>query len=318
MLIIASLLAAVIPMTVYLLIIWRMDSYEREPLRMVLLHFFWGAFGAVFFAILGSIFVSNQLQLFVDDQEQLSYFQTILVAPLVEEITKGLLLFLTVMSIKFDNLTDGLVYGGAIGLGFGMTENFLYFIAYTDSLNTWLAIVIIRSGFSAVMHCIATASFGAMLGVAKFTRGKKRYLLPLAGLLFAMFVHFMWNFSVSFENTFVFGMFFLLSIIVTYIVVFAISIRHERKIIFAELTEEAAGHLFPEAHLTIISSGKRKRKGWIPEEIRRKYIKAAIKLAFRKTEFKHSIGKKRELYSAEIEKYRSEIRALLNTSAVKL
>ena len=318
MLIIASLLAAVIPMTVYLLIIWRMDSYEREPLRMVLLHFFWGAFGAVFFAILGSIFVSNQLQLFVEDQEQLSYFQTILVAPLVEEITKGLLLFLTVMSIKFDNLTDGLVYGGAIGLGFGMTENFLYFIAYTDSLNTWLAIVIIRSGFSAVMHCIATASFGAMLGVAKFTRGKKRYLLPLAGLLFAMFVHFMWNFSVSFENTFVFGMFFLLSIIVTYIVVFAISIRHERKIIFAELTEEAAGHLFPEAHLTIISSGKRKRKGWIPEEIRRKYIKAAIKLAFRKTEFKHSIGKKRELYSAEIEKYRSEIRALLNASAVKL
>ena len=191
MLILASLIAAVIPMTTYLLIIWRMDSYEREPLKMVLLHFFWGAIGAVFFGVILSIILSKQINSLVSDSAQLSFLQTILIAPFVEEITKGFLLLFTVMSVKFDNLTDGLVYGGAIGLGFGMTENFLYFIAYADTLTSWIGIVIIRSGFSAVMHCIATASFGAMLGVAKFSRGSKKILLPLAGLIVAMFILFL-------------------------------------------------------------------------------------------------------------------------------
>jgi len=53
----------------------------------------------------------------------------VLVAPLVEETTKGIYLFKTAKGFEIDNITDGLVYGGAIGLGFGMTENFFYFLS---------------------------------------------------------------------------------------------------------------------------------------------------------------------------------------------
>ena len=91
---------------------------------------------------------------------QLSRFGAIVVAPIVEEITKGLFLLITITNKKFDNITDGIVYGGAIGLGFGMTENFLYFVSYGESISNWIMLVIVRSLFSAVMHCVSTATLG--------------------------------------------------------------------------------------------------------------------------------------------------------------
>ena len=96
--------------------------------------------------------------------------QWAVVAPFVEEITKGAFLLFTIRSNKFDNITDGIVYGGAIGLGFGMTENFLYFILYGNTLVNWITIVIIRTLFSAVMHCVATATFGAFLAYSKYKK----------------------------------------------------------------------------------------------------------------------------------------------------
>jgi len=49
-----------------------------------------------------------------------------------------------------------------------MTENFLYFITYQSSVSAWVTMVIVRTLFSAVMHCAATATLGAFLGYAKF------------------------------------------------------------------------------------------------------------------------------------------------------
>ena len=49
-----SLLAAVLPMLGYLYLIWRADKYEREPVRLVLKNYFYGALGAVIFAYIGS------------------------------------------------------------------------------------------------------------------------------------------------------------------------------------------------------------------------------------------------------------------------
>ena len=46
---------SVIPMLFYLVIIWWMDRYEREPFWLVSLNFLWGATGAIIFGIIGSI-----------------------------------------------------------------------------------------------------------------------------------------------------------------------------------------------------------------------------------------------------------------------
>ncbi len=316
MLILFSLLAAIIPMVGYMLIIWRMDKYEREPLKYVLLHFSWGAFGAILFAVIGSTIMSAQISLFFSDPESISLLESVLVAPFVEEITKGIFLVATVSNRRFDNLTDGLVYGGAIGLGFGMTENFMYFLSYGDTIEAWIALVIIRSGFSAVMHCIATATFGAFLGITKFSNSRIRFVFPFAGLTIAMFIHFLWNFSVSFENTYIFGFLFMLIIILIFFVVFALSLTNERKIISQELFEESETQLFPAEHVRIILSKERNKKGWIDENVRKEYIIMLTKLAFRKMQTKKSRGIKRDFYQSEVNICREKINLILHPAEV--
>ena len=307
--IIASLVAAIIPMVTYLFIIWKMDKYEPEPFKIVLKHFLYGAFGSIILAIIGSSILSLQLGLIIHDAAQLSLYETILVAPFIEEITKGIYLFGTSRKKVFDNLTDGLVYGGAIGLGFGMTENFMYFITYPENVAQWIGLVIVRSSFSAVMHCIATATVGAFLGLAKFSIKDSKVTLSISGFILAMFLHFMWNFTVSFDSTYYFGFLSLFIIIIFFIILFNYSLKIEKKIIIKELSEEN----IPKDHINIIASSLSRLKGWVDERVRKRYIYAAVKLAFRKVEFKNAQIKDKQFYANEVYKYRSEIAEITST-----
>lgn len=307
--VLASFSAAVLPMLVYLILIWLMDKYEREPMTFVLLHFLWGAFGAIALGLIGSLMLGDMTG--IKDEGNGNIIQTIFFAPVSEEIAKGIFLLFTITSIKFDNITDGLVYGGAIGLGFGMTENFSYFISYGDNPANWIFLVVVRTAFSAVMHCISTATFGAFLGLAKFSLSKFRSLFPVVGLLLAMFFHFMWNASVSFPNTFIYGFIFMLLLIFVFFAIFRLSIAYEKKIIIKELSEESDLFLLPKEHIPIISSHLRLRKGWIDERIRKQYFRSAIKLAFAKMKTRKSDGYFLQQYLYEVENNRQKIRAML-------
>lgn len=309
----ASMLAAVFPMIFYLVIIWRMDKYDREPFTAVMIHFFWGSFGAVILALIGTT-VLNAASFQLGSSKHESLFQIILIAPLSEEIAKGVFLLYTVNKKNFDNITDGLVYGVAIGLGFGMTENFIYFITYGNSLTSWFYIVIIRSLFSAVMHAIATGTFGAFLGLAKFTSSWAKNVYPLLGLITAMFIHFMWNYSVSYESTYLLGMIFIFLCIQFFFFVFKLSIRNEKKIIERELSEEIKLGYIPDAHINILSSFNRFKSGWIDENIRRSYIKAAVRLAFSKNQMKKVKDSQKVYYESEVEKNRVLIRGILSSN----
>ena len=314
MLIILSALAAIIPMSIYLVLIWKFDRYDREPFKLVFTNYLWGALGAIVLALLGSFLLTAVASFFINDNLQLSRFGAIVVAPIVEETTKGMFLLITISNKKFDNITDGIVYGGAIGLGFGMTENFLYFVSYADSIPNWIMLVVVRSLFSAVMHCVSTATLGAFLGFAKFKASGKKMLYAFVGLVTAMLIHSIWNFSLSFETITPIGFLFMLVSIIIFISTFAISLRGERKIILNELKEEAENKLIPESHLVILSSPQRERKGWLDERIRKTYIKAATILAFRKVQLKNSNGASKAYYELDVENYRTFIGTLLSNS----
>ncbi len=315
---IASLFAAVLPMTSYLFLIWWMDKNEREPLLFLLLHFIWGALGATLLAVGGNIFLSYLLGVSDVGANGSSLIQTVIFAPISEEAAKGIFLLYTLNSKKFDNITDGLVYGGAIGLGFGMTENFIYFIAYGDTLHSWIQLVLIRSLFSAVMHMISTATLGAFLAMAKFSLSRLRIILPVAGLILAMTIHFIWNSTVSFENYILFGFLFMIILISFFFSVFRLTINNEKKIIEKELEEESILNLIPRAHIKILSTHLRFRRGWIDERIRKLYISCTVKLAFRKNQIKNSSGSSREYYESEIKQLRGLINSMLrnNSSAI--
>jgi len=313
---IGSLFAAVIPILIYLLIIWWLDRNEREPFVFLFLNFFWGATGAIILAIIGSIIFQIPISTIIvsvsnDNPEDLiSLSGAIITAPVVEEFTKGIFLLLISFSKKFDGVVDGVVYGGAIGLGFGMTENFIYFIGEQEN---WLAIVVIRTLFSAILHTLAQATFGAAVGFAKFrSAGFKLIMIPL-GYLLAVLIHFFWNLMVSFEHTALFGFVFVFFYTAGLIILFQIALYHEQKIISKELSEEAQFGIIPVEHLYFLPYvSRRKSKVWLPINFRKKkYIDYAITLALRKDQLR-KIGQRNIVYEREIENLRNNIRSLFN------
>jgi len=309
--IVSSAIAAFVPMFIYLLLIWRFDQYDRKPIILIIRNYLWGAIGAIFFSLVGSYILSFFVSIFVHNKESLTRIETIIIAPFVEETTKGIFLFMTISSRKFDNMTDGIVYGGAIGLGFGMTENFLYFIASTGSLNTWVTLVIIRTLFTSVMHCVSTATLGAFLGYAKFKNIYYKLTFPFLGLASAIFIHFAWNLMISYDKTEPLGFLFMLITILIFIVVFSISVSNDKRIIYNELLEEAENGIIPMSHIPILNSSERNKLGWIDEEIRKVYIKAASALAFRKMQLRNTNGITRTYYENDVLRYRKYILALL-------
>src|ERR1700688_1521570 len=92
---------SVVPMVFYLLIIWLMDRYEREPFWLVSLNFFWGSTGAIIFGIIGSLIMGIGVSQFIFQFANQSDAGTlnniagaVVVAPLVEESTKGIFLLI--------------------------------------------------------------------------------------------------------------------------------------------------------------------------------------------------------------------------------
>ena len=110
--------------------LWWLDRHEPEPLSMILVAFLWGALVATSLSVLfNTAFVlfleGNQ---FPADQAEL--ITSMLSAPIIEEITKALALFLiyALFYEELDNRLDGMIYGGMIGLGFAWFENTTYYI----------------------------------------------------------------------------------------------------------------------------------------------------------------------------------------------
>ena len=220
MIVFLSAIAAVIPMLAYLLIIWRFDRYDREPALLILINFFWGAIGAIVLTLIFGSILDLFISFLFSEENHVEFLKLSITAPIIEEITKSFFLFLMIQNKKFDNITDGVVYGGAIGLGFGMTENFMYFIANSSSVGTWIFVVIVRTLFSAVMHCVSTGTLGAFLGYGKFKKGFSKVLFALLGLLIAMIIHSAWNSFISFESTAWIGFVFMVITIFIFIIVF--------------------------------------------------------------------------------------------------
>jgi RsiW-degrading membrane proteinase PrsW (M82 family) len=183
-----------------LLIVRFLDLYEREPIAICALMFLWGAIVAAILASLGNTALEGQLPRDID-----AVLGPAISAPLVEELAKGLALVIAFFAsrwagrrfgvFEFDGVTDGIVYGAAIGIGFAFTEDLYYFFreARVSGVGDALSVFVDRRDFfgpAMLRHAIWTATFGAGLGAATWSRSwLGRICWPLLGLFAAMLMH---------------------------------------------------------------------------------------------------------------------------------
>ena len=195
---------ALIQAIVFLVLIRFLDLYEREPLTVLAIMAAWGATGAVALSLAGNGIVLGLLPQMVDET-----FGPAIAAPLVEEVAKGLALVIAFCLswwaarrfgfLEFEGLTDGIVYGAAVGLGFAFTEDLLYLmnVANEQGLEAGLSEYASRVDFFGVGqlgHAIYAAAFGAGLGLATWGRSWRAWLgFPLLGLAGAMMMHAVHN-----------------------------------------------------------------------------------------------------------------------------
>ena len=120
-----SILAGVLPMAFYSWILYYVDRYEKEPVRLLLGVFAWGGLVAAGVAFLINTVTSSGIYFLTGNEFATQLTVSTLVAPVVEETLKGIavLVVFLVFRNEFDSLLDGLVYGGITALGFAATEN---------------------------------------------------------------------------------------------------------------------------------------------------------------------------------------------------
>ena len=192
----ASILAAVVPTIVYVLIIWWCDRYEKEPLLLLAAAFLWGAVPAILLSLGAEVALDEPLSAYSDLARDLA--SASLVAPIVEELAKAIALYLIYRLFRdeFDGVLDGVIYGALVGFGFAMTENFFYLMqeATSGGWESFGILAAMRTIVFGLNHAFYTAFTGAGLGYARnATNRLAKGIVPLLGLLVGMGFHAVHN-----------------------------------------------------------------------------------------------------------------------------
>ena len=197
-----GLALATLPVPIYVVMLLWIDRYEAEPTWMLATAFFWGALVAVFVAYVVNTAASSIVYVLTKDSHAGEVFSTIVSAPLVEECAKGLVvLMLFFKQDEFDDVLDGIVYAGMVGLGFAMMENVQYYAkaALAGEAGALTGTLILRGRLSPFVHPLFTSMTGIGLGLAR--QSTKRFvqiLAPLIGFALAVTLHATWNSAASF------------------------------------------------------------------------------------------------------------------------
>jgi RsiW-degrading membrane proteinase PrsW (M82 family) len=296
----AGLVAATIPVPVYVTLVLWLDRYEPEPPWMLATAFFWGALVAVFFAI-----VINSLGVAIvgalSNETAARFYGMVISAPFVEETSKALVLFILFFwqRDEFDDVTDGIVYAAMVGLGFAMTENVKYYGTAFNEHNA-LGVFIVRGLFSPFAHPLFTGMTGVGLGLAAQTANRAvKFIAPAAGFVAAMLLHAAWNASANIAGQTENGAYVLLTYFLVMmptffgmLVVIALSLRREGRVLREQLRRDCATGLLSESEYLCICSvrgrmsaswGALARGGFSHWRARTKLNRAASELAFHRS-----------------------------------
>ncbi len=279
-----ALLAATVPSAAYAFGVWWLDRYEKEPARLLIATFLWGALPGAFVAVAARFFVAGAL------------------APLITESIKFVAIWFifTRYRREFDDLLDGIVYGALAGVGFAMTTNLIaYVVGFFFGGFEFLRASVLLDG---IAFGLSEAYYGAVIGIGfGVSRWAKdppvRKMAPFLGLAAAIVLHLFTDFfrglAVGDQRALVIIPFLATwAGILAVVAIAVLSIRKEQETIQMQLKAEVERRTFTPNEYFYLSSPARRaqtlfyaaRRG--PAEVARviQLQDLARQLAFRRRE----------------------------------
>lgn len=189
---------ALVPLSFVIWAVLAIDRWEPEPRVAMWFAALWGGIAAVLLTL-----ATNELVLlpivgpFLPDQAAYDLYATVVQAPVVEELWKGVpvLIMFLLFRRTFDGPVDGVVFAALSAAGFAFTENILYFGTTLADTGDGSFIFFLRGIMSPLTHAIFTAvGIGLALGLAARARSRAWVLLAgPAGWLVSAGLHALWN-----------------------------------------------------------------------------------------------------------------------------
>lgn len=178
-----------VPLVIVLPVLTWLDRVEPEPRASRLHALLWGAT------------VAGPVSGLVNTVVAIGYGEVwalAVSAPLIEELTKALGIYLAVRRREVDGVMDGIVYAGWVGLGFAVIEDFQYFSASvgTGDLTT---VFVMRALLTPFTHPLFTSWTGLAIGLA-IARRQSILVNGLWGYGLAVACHATWNGSISYSS----------------------------------------------------------------------------------------------------------------------
>jgi len=168
--------SAIAAFVVYKVTFWA-DAYEHETKQSLI---FTGIFGCGV-SVLVAIFLYELIPGSSDSN---------FVVALIEESSKALVLLPLIWLRYINSWTDGLVFGSMAGLGFSITEDFMYALGSEDPLVT----IIGREIYSIFGHSVFSAFLFAAICAAYLHSRKSIFLVMLT---LSIGAHWAWNSGVG-------------------------------------------------------------------------------------------------------------------------
>ncbi|WP_046468558.1 PrsW family intramembrane metalloprotease [Allosalinactinospora lopnorensis] len=264
-----SVVAATIPVAIVIPLILLLDRLEPEPGSMLVFAFVWGAGVAVVLSLLLNTVGMELYAVPVFGPDVGVVFSTAVIAPVVEESAKGLVLLILLWRRRqeIDDYTDGVIYAAMVAIGFAFSENVLYFLSsfFEQGLFGLAFTFVLRGLIAPFGHPLYTAMIGIGVAYAAINRGKPRLLAPVAGWVGAVLLHAIWNGSVIFGWLGLGVAYLLLFFVLIAIIVIAVQDRRRQVgAIASYLPPYIPTGLVTPADIRMLSSmdGRRAARGW--------------------------------------------------------
>jgi RsiW-degrading membrane proteinase PrsW (M82 family) len=160
--------------------IYLKDRHEREPIRLLLMSFFYGVLSTII-TLLISWPLTKSVSIdptSITDQ----FINAFFLVALVEEFSKFLFVrFILYNNRNFNEPFDGIVYALMVSMGFATLENVLYTFQYGVTTG------VVRMFTAVPAHATFGILMGYFLGLAKFTHRRELYYAFLALLVATLF-----------------------------------------------------------------------------------------------------------------------------------